>query len=321
MISHKFSGYQNSNLFVRTESKLTSAQLWTRWLVPLIFETFSKADISCIHAALGLGDDWDDGFYRLLDLGAVYLNQKRIQKEFVLDSNDFVRIHLLPRRYNISRFHNGKPIVFETNDYMVVSKPAGLPVHPTVDNVKENLLSCLQTRFARPIFNIHRLDVETTGLILFAKNELALRYFQDLFSQRKIKKFYKALVSGCGLSLGVHQHWMLNGLRAPKKIVSVATPKASVVELNVVSYEKFGTDDFYVADVELLTGKTHQIRSQLSYLGCPLIGDSLYSGPDFPVQADWTHFLLHAYRLDFIDPTGQHRVFEQQPIWLIPNQI
>ncbi len=321
MISYKFSGHQNSNLFIRVDSKLSCRQLWTRWIVPLILKTFSVEDISSIKRALGLGANWDDGFCRLLDLGAMYLNQNRLRKEFDLDSSDCLKIHLMPRRYDIGKFQNGNSIVFETGDYLVVNKPAGLPVHPTVDNMKENLLSCLQTRLAGPVFNIHRLDVETTGLILFAKNEISLRYFQDLFSKRKIEKYYKAITTGRSLELGTQQHWMLKGLRAPKKIVSAATNNASLVELKVVSYDRFTFDNSYLADLELLTGKTHQIRSQLSFLGCPLIGDTLYDGPDFPAHVGWTHYLLHAYRLEFVDPAGQKQVFEQQPIWLPPNPI
>ncbi len=321
MISYKFSGHQKSNLFIRVDSKLTGKQLWNQCIVPLILETFTTVEISCIKMALGLGDNWNDGFCRLLELGAVYLNQNRRQQEFELDSSDFLRIHLMPRRYDIGQFQNGNSIVFENNDYLVVTKPAGLPVHPTVDNIKENLLSCLQTWLEKPVFNIHRLDVETTGLILFAKNENSMRYFQDLFSRRKIKKHYKAIAAGAGLVLGNHQHWMLKGLRAPKKIVSLATNNASLVELKVLSYEPFKMDNSYLADIELLTGKTHQIRSQLSFLGCPLVGDFLYQGPEFPSHVGWTHFLLHAYRLEFVNLAGQQQVFEQQPIWLTPNQV
>ncbi|MBL7543989.1 MAG: RluA family pseudouridine synthase [Bdellovibrionaceae bacterium] len=312
MVSYKFSGYLNSNLFVRTEHKISVTQLWSRYLVPLIEEQFSDAGVRAIRG----GGSWDECLKILILLGSVYLDQKRQTAVFDLDSHNVVRIHLMPKRYDTRLFQWGEHVVFENSEFLIVNKPAFLPVHPTLDNCTENILKIIQQKQTETIYCVHRLDLETTGLMIYAKGAKAMGYFQRLFSSRKgLRKFYKAMVDGTGPEEGFYQHWMLPGQGTPKKVVDIIDPDrtdAASIELTVQNRKGIQWQNRPVAivDIELHTGRTHQIRAQMAHLGFPLVSDVLYGGPNLS-----TTFHLHSYRLHFIDQQGQIYEFNCDPFW------
>tara|TARA_B110001454_G_scaffold219194_1_gene251287 strand:- start:43147 stop:44097 length:951 start_codon:yes stop_codon:yes gene_type:complete len=311
-ITYKFSGHLNSNLFVRASNKASVTHVWSSHLVPIVNQHFSE---STLHDIKG-SRSWDECLKQLLKIGAVYLDQKRMTGDFEMDANNVVRFHLLPRRYDPNLLDVRRDIIFQNEDFLVVNKPALLPVHPTLDNTVENLLSLLQQQLKSPIYGLHRLDLETTGLILFAKTESAMMHFQKLFEGREIKKIYKAVVFGSNSRLGYYRHWMEKNPRSPKKISSTELPNYMPIELNILNQMPFALDArATILDIELLTGKTHQIRSQMAHIGFPLIGDSMYGGPDFENEK-FNHFLLHANELQFIDSRGVERSFHVKPSWL-----
>lgn len=307
-IHYKFSGHLNSNLFIRANRKTNVTQLWSSQIVPIVNRHLGPTLIG--------GQTWDEYLLQLLKLGAVYLDQKRMTSPFELDETNVVRFHLMPRRFDTKRFQIQRDVIFQNKDFLVVNKPALLPVHPTLDNLTENLLYLLQQNLNTDVSSVHRLDLETTGLILFAKNDKSMTYLQSLFSQREISKRYLAVVSQDKIPLGRQQHWMEKNPRSPKHIRSTAADNFVSIELDILKQSEFTKSlDASIVDIQLLTGKTHQIRSQLAHLGFPLRGDRLYGGLDF-VNNDYDHFLLHAYQLQFTDPAGVPRTFEQAPNWL-----
>lgn len=313
-ISHKFSGHLNSNLFIRANGKTSIAELWSRFVVPIVNQQFS--DLEC-QQIKGSGS-WDECLNELLNLGAIYVDQKRMCSEFVVTSENVVRFHLLPRRFDMSLFDYDRDVIFQNSDFIVINKPAWFPVHPTLDNIRENLLFCLQQKQEGIVSSVHRLDMETTGLIIFSKGKSARSYFQELFSQRKINKTYKAVVTGAGPPPGYYRHWMRKDLRSPKVIIDHEQPNHVVVELKILNRMPFfasNKEANTILEIELLTGKTHQIRSQLAHLGSPLVADTLYGGPPFAQGAEYPHFLLHAYQLEFVDQHGQTHIFKNLPRW------
>src|SRR4029079_6682078 len=100
-----------------------------------------------------------------------------------------VRIHLEPKRYSVDREDLRRRIVFENENFVVVDKPSGLPMHPTLDNLRENLLWAFENRY----FLTHRLDVPTSGLVVLAKTKKYQSLFNTLISERKVRKLYEAL--------------------------------------------------------------------------------------------------------------------------------
>ena len=143
-----------------------------------------------------------------------------------------------------------------------------------------------------------------------------MSYYQGLFSQRTIEKHYLAVVQGAGPELGHYRYWMQKSKRSPKEVTDKEIPNSSIIELNILNLSKFDLPGTSLVDIELLTGKTHQIRSQLSHLGFPLRGDHLYGGTEFPKGSSHDHFLLHSARLEFDDSSGQRQQFVHSPLWL-----
>lgn len=210
----------------------------------------------------------------LLNLGAVYVNNRRHLHDIQININSLFRIHTKPRRYNCD--YNWKSlIIYENEDFLVLNKPSGLPSHPSVDNFIENTLT--QTSLARnlPLFITHRLDTLTAGLIVYAKTNQFAKNFNIQIQERTIEKKYVALVEGQPFSSKKIIHYMEPSPRAPKKVSENFIEGWAFCELEILNQKKT-TPDLSWLKINLLTGRTHQIRAQLSNLGAPVLGDFLY---------------------------------------------
>ena len=193
-------------------------------------------------------------------------------------------------------------ILFENDDVMVVDKPAGMVVHPAAGHASGTLVNAALGHAPelegiggeqRPGV-VHRLDKETSGLILLAKNERAHRWLQDQFRLRKVEKVYIALVDG-------HPPTPTGRVEAPigrdpkqrrlMAVVSTAKGRAAVSEYRTL--ESF--PQHTLLEVHPVTGRTHQIRLHMAFLDCPITGDTVYGlrKSSLPLNR---HF-LHAQRL------------------------
>ncbi len=207
-------------------------------------------------------------------------------------------------------------IVFENKDVVVVNKPAGMVVHPATGHTSGTLVHAVLAHSPdiegvggeeRPGV-VHRLDKETSGLILLAKNDRAHRWLQDQFRLRKVEKVYLALVDGHPptptgrIELAIGRSTKNRNLMA---VVDVSKGRPAVSEYRTLEVFKAHT----LLEVHPETGRTHQIRLHLEYLGCPVAGDTVYgfAHPTLPLKR---HF-LHACRLAIRLPGEDHpRVFE-----------
>jgi 23S rRNA pseudouridine1911/1915/1917 synthase len=193
-------------------------------------------------------------------------------------------------------------VVFENSDLMVVDKPAGMVVHPAAGHFTGTLVHAALAHAPemegiggeqRPGV-VHRLDKDTSGLILMAKNDRAHRWLQDQFRLRKVVKIYLALVDG-------HPPTPTGRIEAPigrdpahrKQMGVVPLDKGRESETEYKTLESFAQHAFL--EVHPLTGRTHQIRIHLAFIHCPIVGDALY-GHRHPTVAITRHF-LHAARL------------------------
>jgi 23S rRNA pseudouridine1911/1915/1917 synthase len=207
-------------------------------------------------------------------------------------------------------------IVFENEDLVVVNKPAGMVVHPAAGHPSGTLVNAM-LGYDPEIEGIggeerpgvvHRLDKETSGLILLAKNERAHRWLQDQFRLRKVDKTYLALVDGKPPTPTGRVEAHIGRDPSHRKrmaIVPESRGRAAISEYK--TRESFRNHT--LLEFHPLTGRTHQIRLHCAFLGCPIVGDAVYGRKKSSVEIN-RHF-LHAYRLKIILPGEKEaRVFE-----------
>ncbi|KKR55708.1 MAG: Pseudouridine synthase [Candidatus Curtissbacteria bacterium GW2011_GWA1_40_24] len=206
-------------------------------------------------------------------------------------------------------------IVYEDDDILVVNKQAGLLVHPTLKHLRHTLVNGLVFRHPE-IINVgenhlrpgivHRLDKNTSGLLIAAKNQKSFLFVKEQFLKRQVEKKYLALVEGVPKNkkgtikypIKPSKHYRLKKIAVKKE--SSGKKSERLAETNYKIIKTFGAK-FALLEVEPKTGRTHQIRVHLASIGHPIAGDALYGAKN--EFSEKRHF-LHAYYLKFILPNG-----------------
>lgn len=202
------------------------------------------------------------------------------------------------------RIHIPEYILYEDDVILVLNKPAGLMVEPDRNNhpnllqqVREYIKSSLPSGEDAYAQHIHRLDRPVSGIVLFARQRSVLKNLSEQFAERKVKKYYQALTEKAPQSpSGTLEHWH----RKEKKKAVLYTQEIQYSEKAVLSYwvSEISKNRF-LWNIELQTGKYHQIRAQLANTGCPIIGDERY-GSTITYLPD--AIALHACKLIFFHP-------------------
>lgn len=209
----------------------------------------------------------------LLKLGAIYVGNLRQNTNALIEASQTIRVHTKPRRF-FCAYEWKERIVYECEDFVVLNKPSGLPSHPSVDNIIDNALTQLSQSLAIPLFITHRLDTLTEGLIVYAKNLSFVKEFNQRIQNRLVEKKYVALTETTQSLPAKLIHYMEPSPRAPKKVSSIASLGWAICELHILDQKKI--DDCMWIRIDLLTGRTHQIRSQLAEMQAPIKGDTMY---------------------------------------------
>ena len=207
-------------------------------------------------------------------------------------------------------------IVFENEDLLVVNKPAGMVVHPSAGHSTGTLVHAALAHAPemegvggelRPGV-VHRLDKDTSGLILLAKNDRTHRWLQDQFRQHKVQKTYLALVDGRPPTpTGRIEAPIGRDVRERRKMAVVTPRKGRQAISEYTTLEAFTAHT--LLEIHPITGRTHQIRLHLAFLGCPVAGDTVYGKRHSSIPIE-RHF-LHAARLQLrLQGETEPRTFE-----------
>ena len=252
---------------------------------------------------------------KLIDNEFVLVNGNKVKASYKVKENDEIEIlDGYTEETDIIPVHMDLDIVYEDNDIMVINKPSGLTVHPGSGNKNNTLVNGLLDYTnnlsdvngeERPGI-VHRLDKDTSGLMLVAKSNKAHEVLSADFERHDVKRKYWALIKG----VFPHNTALID---APigrdekdrkKMAVTAKNSKKAITHLKVVNRFK----DYTLVELELETGRTHQIRVHMAYIGYPVYNDPLYSN-----NKNTTEFgqFLHSKTIDFDHPiTKEHMHFE-----------
>ncbi|MEO0143783.1 MAG: RluA family pseudouridine synthase [candidate division WOR-3 bacterium] len=272
----------------------------------------------------------------LIKEGKVKVNGKVVDKpSYKVKSGDHIIVEYeVEEEYEIVPEDIDIPIFYEDEDIIVINKPAGIVVHPAKGHIRGTIVNAvlkklmdLQTDRTRPGI-VHRLDKDTSGLMVIAKTQNAVKNLAEQIQKRIMKRYYKAFVWGTTMKekgtiiapIGRHP--------VDRKRMAV-TPFNSKMAITHYRILKKFSEVATLLELKLDTGRTHQIRVHMEYIGYPVIGDEVYSGKDprkiFKVVPSIykdivneilkiaNRQMLHAYKLIFIHPTkNEEMVFETQ---------
>lgn len=261
----------------------------------------------------------------LIEKKNVWVNKKNEKNSYIVKQSDLVEIEipedetlnqdLLPLNLNLD-------VIFEDKDLIVINKPAGLVVHPAVGHTQDTLVNALlhhtndlSMKFGekRPGI-VHRIDRDTSGLLVVAKNDYSHEKLAQQFKQKSIHRVYFAVVTGeVKNSKGTIQSYLHRHPKNRKKYCSARDSKNKIIVTPNLEIEntKWAVTHYTRLNInkklsylrlQLETGRTHQIRIHLSEMGHPIYGDENYGFKQKVGSAKFNRFLLHAAELGFTHP-------------------
>jgi len=256
---------------------------------------------------------------KLIDDGLVTVNEEKAKSNYKLKEHDRVTVNIPePQRLEVKAEEIELDIIYEDNDIVVVNKPKGMVVHPAEGNYTGTLVNALMKHCGESLSDIngiirpgivHRIDKDTTGVLVVAKNNNAHEKLSSRLKQHDIKRVYKALVYGVIREDRGKIDAPIGRYPVDRKKMAVVTKGGRRAVTCFKVLERFKDATF--VELTLETGRTHQIRVHMSYIGHPVIGDVVY-GPQrqkYEVNGQ----TLHAMSLGFIHPqTGEFVEFEAE---------
>jgi len=208
-------------------------------------------------------------------------------------------------------------ILFQNENALVVNKPAGMNMYPLKSGETGTLANALLGHFPelagtgfswREPGLLHRLDRETSGAVLIAKNKAAFEFFRRQFAARLVEKIYLAVVRGRPPAQGVIDLPLKKtGPRGARMAVAPPNTPAASAAQTIFKVREYHTD-FAICEVTIPTGVRHQIRVHLAHLGFPIAGDKLYGLTGAETDPSPSRHLLHAWKISFTDPSGGKRI-------------
>jgi len=255
----------------------------------------------------------------LIDDDSVWVNDKVITKSYKLNTGDCVKISI-PEPVELEALPENIPldIIYEDDDIIVVNKPKDMVVHPAAGNFTGTLVNALLYHCKGNLSGIngvlrpgivHRIDKNTSGLLVIAKSDLAHKSLSEQIKEHSMTREYRAVVYGHFKSEEgtVDSPIGRSSIDRKKMCVTEKNSKTAVTHYKVIEEFK----DFSYISCKLETGRTHQIRVHMSYIGHPLAGDDVYGPKKIITELDGQ--CLHAIKLGFVHPkTQEYMEFSSQ---------
>jgi 23S rRNA pseudouridine1911/1915/1917 synthase len=265
-------------------------------------------------------------FQKMIKEGRVYLGKRYLKPSFAVNAGDLLEVDFPePVKLDLEPADIPLQIVYEDKDLLVIDKQPGLVVHPAEHGkfMGKSLVNAVLAHAGESLKGIggvlrpgivHRLDKDTSGLIVVAKNEVAHQGLVSMFKARQVSKRYQALLIGnfphekgrieapIGRHLIDRKKMSINGINT----------KNAITEFKVIKRYKSALGWFTLVDIGLLTGRTHQIRVHFESVGFPLAGDKTYGREKMNAELQEICGLdrqfLHAYELSFVHPVSKKKL-------------
>lgn len=255
---------------------------------------------------------------KLIEDGNVLVNDKPKKISYKIKMGDNIKIYFPEaKEVDIKPQEIPLEIIYEDNDIIVVNKPKGLVVHPANGNPDGTLVNAIMALCKNSLSGIggeirpgivHRLDKDTSGLLIVAKNDLAHINLSNQIKERKVKKIYIALVRGIIKEDYATINMPIGRSTVDRKKMAVRKDgKEAITHFKVLKRYK----NYTLLEIKIDTGRTHQIRVHMAEIGHPVVGDMVYSNGknEFGVKGQ----MLHAKSLDFKHPiTGKELHLEAE---------
>ncbi|MDD4066603.1 MAG: RluA family pseudouridine synthase [Clostridia bacterium] len=248
----------------------------------------------------------------LIEDGNILVNNKKVKSSYKLNDNDILLINIPEiKKLDIEPENIPLDIIYEDDDILFVNKPKGMVVHPAHGNYEGTLVNALLAHcknlsgingIARPGI-VHRIDKDTSGILVIAKNDKAHKSLSEQFKVHSINRIYIALVKeNIKEDEGTINIPIKRSKSDRKKMGVNALGKNAITHFKVIDRYK----NYTLVECKLETGRTHQIRVHMAYIGHPIVGDSTYSNGknEFGIKGQ----MLHAKTLGLIHPTTKEYI-------------
>lgn len=256
---------------------------------------------------------------RLLDEGKILVNGKKQKPSYKPEVGDIITIEIMkPKEVELKPQDIPIDIIYEDKDIIVVNKPKGMVVHPANGNPDGTLVNAILAKCKDSLSGIggeirpgivHRLDKDTSGLLIIAKNDQAHINMSKQIQDRKVIKKYIALVKGViGENTATIDMPIARSTKDRKKMAVDPKGKEAITHYKVLQrYDKYT-----LLEIKIDTGRTHQIRVHMSYIGHPVVGDMQYSNGknEFRIEGQ----MLHSKYLEFDHPITGKRLKLEAPL-------
>ena len=258
----------------------------------------------------------------LIDDGKITVNLAKVKAGYKLKIGDSIDVEIVEKKpENIVAEDIPLDIVYEDEDIIIVNKPKGMVVHPANGNYTGTMVNSLMNSHKDNLSSIngvirpgivHRIDKDTSGILVVAKNDNAHKKLSEQFKIHSIKRKYIALVKGIIKEdkLTIDRPIGRSIKDRKKMAVTEKNSRRAITHISVL--KRFYSSNVTLIEAELETGRTHQIRVHMAYLHHPLVGDEVYGKKDSKFKVNGQ--MLHAKYLGFIHPTSGKFVEFDSPL-------